>query len=225
MEDEIDLREYLSVIQKRWKLIAVFAVICAVVALFNGLSQPKLYKATATLMPTDSGGGALASAFSGLSFLGGGGAGTSTDKLVPMLKSQAIAKEVAKNLDIKLMFPGIANDSKLSDEERIRAVAGKIAGKVEGMMGKTGFFEVTGTWDDPQLVAYITNKYIEGLGRFLNAHAISINFQLIDPAEPPGGPFNRDPKKSLMTGLMVGVFAGVFIAFAMEYWEKTRKRP
>jgi uncharacterized protein involved in exopolysaccharide biosynthesis len=142
-----------------------------------------------------------------------------------MLKSQAIAKEVARNLDIKLMFPSLANESSLSDEEKVRAAAGKIAGKVEGMMGKTGFFEVTGTWDDPQIAAYITNKYVEGLGRFLNTHAISINFQLIDPAEPQGKPFNRDIKKSLMMGLLIGVFAGVFISFAMEYWEKTRERP
>ncbi|MFA6549217.1 MAG: Wzz/FepE/Etk N-terminal domain-containing protein [Candidatus Margulisiibacteriota bacterium] len=226
MEDEINLREYIAVIQKRWKLIALLAIICAIVVLFNGLSQPKLYKATATLMLTDSSGGGLASALSSLSFLGGGGgaAGGSSALLPPILKSQALAKEIAKSLDLKLMLPKIAEDIKLSDEEKIRLAAGKISGKVDGLMGKSGFFEVTGTWNDPQISAYLTNKYVEGLGRFLNARAISINFQLIDPAEPPGGPFNRDLKKSLMTGLMVGVFAGVFISFALEYLSKIYRR-
>ena len=68
-DDEIDLREYLAVIQKRWKIIVVLAVIGGMIALFNGMSQPKLYKATATLMVTDSGGGGLGAALSALQFL------------------------------------------------------------------------------------------------------------------------------------------------------------
>ena len=226
MEDEIDLREYLAVIQKRWKLIAVLAVVCAVVALFNGLSQPKLYKATATLMPTDSSGGGLASALSSLSFLGGGGgaAAGSTGMLPPILKSQALAKEIAKSLDLNLVLPKIANDITLSDEEKLRLVAGRISGKVDGVMGKSGFFEVTGTWNDPKIAAYLTNKYIEGLGRFLNARAISINFQMIDPAEPPHKPFNHNMIKNVLVGLLIGILAGVFMSFAFEYRSGTNRK-
>lgn|SRR3989338_1913994 len=221
MEDEIDLREYFAVIQKRWKLIVAFAVIGALIAFFNAYTQPKFYRATATLMITDSGGGGLGSALSAFSFLGGGASG-GEGKLTPILKSRALAKEVAKNIDLNVLDPKLANNIEFTQEEKQQALAGRLNGAVDAKMGTSGLFEVSMTWNDPKMAAELSNKYVEGLGQFLNSHALNINFQSIDPALPPQGAFNRNPKQKALTGLAIGLFAGALMAFFLEYLEKLR---
>ena len=62
MDDEINLLDYWRVVVKRRKLIISLTLICAIIALINSLMQPKLYKATANIMPVDSGGGGLSAA-------------------------------------------------------------------------------------------------------------------------------------------------------------------
>lgn len=223
MEDEIDLREYLAVIQKRWKMVVFFAVVSGLIAFYNAYSQPKLYKATATLMVTDSGGGGLGSALSSLSFLGGGGGGGGEGKLTPILKSRALAKEVAKSLELELVFPKLGG-TKLTNDEKLLSAAGALQGAVDAKMGASGLFEVSVTWQDPEIAAELANKYVEGLGRFLNYRAFNINFQMIDPAVAPGGAFNRNPKQQALPGLAIGLFAGIFAAFLLEYFGKS-KRP
>ena len=62
MEDEINLLDYWRVVVKRRWLIVGLALVCAFSVLAYSLMQPRLYKATATIMPVDTGGGGLASA-------------------------------------------------------------------------------------------------------------------------------------------------------------------
>lgn len=222
-DDEIDLREYLAVIQKRWKMIVLFAVAAALIVFVNAYTQPKLYKATATLMVTDSSGGGLGTALSAFSFLGGGGAAGGEGKLTPILKSRALAKEVAKDLDMDLFFPKLDSNTQLSAEEKLLSMAGALNGAVDAKMGTSGLFEITVTWDDPIIAAELANKYVESLGRFLNARALNINFQSIDPALPPQGAFNRNPKQKALVGLAIGLFAGPFMAFFLEYLDKLKR--
>lgn len=221
MEDEIDLKEYLAVIQKRWKLIVVLAVVFGLAGLYKGYSVPKMYQATATIMTTDSGGGGLGSALSALSFLGGGGGGGGGDsKLTAIIKSRALATEVARGIKIEVDFPKIAGNTKLTAEDKLQAVVGALNGSIDGKTGKSGLFEITAIWNDPKMAADVANKYIEGLGRFLNARAFNINFQIIDPAIPPDRPFNKNTKQSALMGMGIGLFVGIFIAFGLEYLGK-----
>jgi len=222
-DDEIDLLEYLAVIQKRWKMIVVFAVVAALISFFNAYTQPKLYKAAATLMLTDSGGGGLGAALSAFSFLGGGGTTGGEGKLTPILKSRALAKEVAKNLDMGSIFPKLVSSPEFSDEEKLLSMAGALNGAVDAKIGTSGLFEISIIWKDPKIAAELANKYVESLGKFLNTRALNINFQLIDPAVPPKGAFNRNTKQKALIGLAVGLFAGAFAAFFLEYCQKIKK--
>ena len=226
MEDEIDLREYLAVIQKRWKMVVVFAVVAASIAFYNAYSQPKLYKATATLMVTDSGGGGLGSALSAFAMFGGGGGGAlggGEGRLTPILKSRALAKEVAKSVDFDLIIPQNESEAKLTTEEKLLSTAGALQGAVDAKTGTSGLFEVSITWKDPIIAAELANKYVEGLGKFLNSHALNVNFQMIDPALAPQGAINRNPKQQALIGLAIGLFIGIFVAFFLEYLEKLKK--
>ena len=159
---------------------------------------------------------------SALPFLGGGGATGGEGKLTPILKSRALAKEIAKNLDMGLFFPKLESNTQLSSEEKFSSMVGALSGAVEAKMGTSGLFEISMTWSDPKIAAELANKYVEGLGRFLSSRALNINFQSIDPAVPPKSAFNRNTKQKALIGLAVGLFAGVFAAFFLEYINKLK---
>jgi uncharacterized protein involved in exopolysaccharide biosynthesis len=220
MEDEIDLREYIAVIAKRWRIIIFIGIIAAIIDLYQGGSQPKLYKATATIMPTDSGGGGLGSALSLFGSAGSAGEG----KLVPILKSRALAKEVVKIIDINFINHTLANDTQFSAENKIQLLAGELQGALEAKTGTSGLLEITATWKDPKIAAEVANKYVGALGRFLNSRALNINYQLIDPALPPGAPFNKKTRQTTFVSLLIGLFSGTVLAFFLEYWKKIKKQ-
>lgn len=48
--DEIDLRQYIRIISKRWKLIIGITILTAIIAIVINLLTPKEYEATATIM-------------------------------------------------------------------------------------------------------------------------------------------------------------------------------
>ena len=50
-EQEIDLRDYLRVLKKRWKLIAGVTIVCAVISVIFVLRQPNVYQSTALIEP------------------------------------------------------------------------------------------------------------------------------------------------------------------------------
>ena len=50
MEDEIDLRRYVDVLLRRWKLIAVITIIAVVVAAALSFSSPSVYKAKSSVL-------------------------------------------------------------------------------------------------------------------------------------------------------------------------------
>jgi uncharacterized protein involved in exopolysaccharide biosynthesis len=65
-DDEIDLREFFSVLWKAKKLIIVITAFFAVASVFYALSIPNQYKATALLVPAQSESGRLSSTLGGL---------------------------------------------------------------------------------------------------------------------------------------------------------------
>ncbi|AVJ57264.1 LPS O-antigen length regulator [Idiomarina sp. OT37-5b] len=107
-DDEIDLRELFGIIwQGKWWIIAITFVF-AVGSVIYALSLPNIYKAEATLAPTEeaSGGGlaSMAGQLGGLASLAGVNLGKSgTDKTtmaIEVLKSRAFLTEFVKKYDI-----------------------------------------------------------------------------------------------------------------------------
>lgn len=96
-EDEIDLRELLSVIWKgKWLIIAI-TVLFAIGSVIFAISQPNIYKADALLAPAESeqssgGLAALAGQFGGLASMAGinlgGGGSDKTDLAIQVIKSR-----------------------------------------------------------------------------------------------------------------------------------------
>jgi len=107
-DDEIDLRELFGIIwQGKWWIIAITFVF-AIGSVIYALSLPNIYKAEATLAPTEeaSGGGlaSMAGQLGGLASLAGVNLGKSgTDKTtmaIEVLKSRAFLTDFVKKYDI-----------------------------------------------------------------------------------------------------------------------------
>ena len=222
MDDEINLLEYWQVIVKRKWIIIAFALIFAVGALVNSLKQPKLYKATSTIMLVDNGGGGLASALSAFSFLGGSSGRGAEAQLTPIINSRTLAEQVASHFDIKEVMPEKFL-AKVTDEAmQQRMMTGMLRGSVQPK-SMDGLIYMTAVWREPEMAAKIANLYVKELGVFLNKRALNINFQVIDPPLVPRASYNRGVKKAVMMAFFLGLFCSVFIAFVLEYLENLSK--
>lgn len=222
MEDEINLMDYIRVIVKRKNLIIAFVVIGLFVGLIQGWRTPKMYKAEVTLLSMSSGMGGLASALSGLSFVGGGG----DDKnITTILQSRALAKSIAEdNRHIKKLF-----FSKKWDNQNNQWIGEEPALNEFASALQSGFIEMkddklSAQWSDPQVAALIANAYARGLTKFLNQKAMSVNLQILDEAVAPPVPYNKNVREKMMFGGGGGLFVGILLIFFIENLNKKSEK-
>jgi len=145
MEDEIDLRQYIAVLLRHWKLIVIITAVAGVVALAVGLLTPQLYEAksrvsilkgdAALLLPDgtlqDGGGIQIVSKAYG-------------DLLLSLAKSNKIADEVVGEASGDVKFNGLT--------------AGKIMAAVQAKQ-QGNSIEFTVQYSDPAKAAFIANAW------------------------------------------------------------------
>lgn len=165
MDDEINLREYLEVIRKRWKVIAYITIGVAVFALVFSLLQKPVYEAKTTIL-IRSGGGSSLSQFAGLAGLAGislpSGGGSLSD-LTELLQSQAVAAKVLEDLKLRDRVEGW-DDPRLSNQKLVSAV--------QGMLDRPkrigNLIELKIEYTDPKLASEITNGFANALSYYWN---------------------------------------------------------
>ena len=165
-DDEINLREYIEIIRKRWKLIACITVGAAAAALVFSLQQKPVYEASATILVRSGGGGSSLSQFAGLAGLAGislpSGGGNLSD-LIDILQSKAVAAKVLEDLKLRERIKGWDNP-KVTDIE--------LASAVQGMLKKpkitTGLIELKVAYTEPELSAEIANGFAGALSYYWN---------------------------------------------------------
>ena len=164
--DEIDLREYLEVVLKRWPIIALFAAGVAAVALVFSLLQKPVYEADATILIKSSGSGSSVSQFAGLASLAGinlGTGGGDISDLIEVLQSNAVAAKVVENLKLRERIKGW-NDPGISERQ--------LASAVQGMLAKPkprgNLVVLTAENNDPELAADIANGFADALSYYWN---------------------------------------------------------
>lgn len=158
--DEIDLREYLDVIMRRWKLIGLLIISIALAALIFSIMQKPVYEAKATVL-LRSGSSSSVSQYAGLAGALGvnlGGAGGNAGDLMELLKSRAVAAKVLDDLQLTRRIKGW-------DDPQIKRA--NLALAVSGMLNPpktTGnVLEIRTVADDPQLAADLANGYFSAL--------------------------------------------------------------
>lgn len=165
-DDEIDLREYIEVIRRRWKIIAYLTVGVAVAALVFSLMQKPVYEAKTTILIRSGGGGSSLSQFAGLAGLAGislPSGGGNIEDLTEVLQSKAVAAKVLEDLKLRERIKGW-NDPKVSDIE--------LASAVQGMLKKpkaaSGLLELKVEYTEPKLSAEIANGFADALSYYWN---------------------------------------------------------
>jgi uncharacterized protein involved in exopolysaccharide biosynthesis len=167
MEDEIDLREYINVLLKRWRVIALFAICFAAAAFIYSLRQSPVYEAKATiLLRTGNSGGSSLTQYTGLAGLMGiniAGSGGNLGDLVELLKSRAVAAKVLSDLNLTQRIKGW-DDPKIKKEDLASTVSRMLKSpKITG-----NIIEIKAEADNPQLAADIANEFIFAISFYWN---------------------------------------------------------
>ncbi|MBI5701705.1 hypothetical protein HZC34_07710 [Candidatus Saganbacteria bacterium] len=221
MEDEINIVDYLRVVNKRKWVILIFIVAGAATMFFQTLSAPKLYKAEVTFLSLGSNIGNLSQAFSSLG-LGGGGQGEGAN-IDTILKSRTLSRMVAQHEGLKkIVFKELwdaQNNRWLDREPTLDEAASAVSGGISE--GSQTHIEVV--WNNAETAANIANTYAIELIRFLNQKSIGVNLQILDEAQPPKAPFNKKSNLSAFIGGIFGLFIGLFLTFSLEYWLNIKK--
>lgn len=154
-EQEISLLDYVGVIVKHRRMILGLCSTAVITALIVSLLLPKIYQATAVIMPPKSEEtmSDLAAKMGGLASLAGGmlGVSNSAEIYVEMLKSRTIANAIIDKFDL-------INIYKLELAEDVRE---KLEGNTDFQISKANTISVTVGDRDPQRAADIANAYVE----------------------------------------------------------------
>ncbi len=168
---EINLLNYWRVIWKRKLLIGIICPSMVLGTMVYSLCSPKIYKATATILPQIQGGGGGGSGImsnpmvSNLApFLGVSGPTTSQTVILSILKSRLIMEKIVNQFNLKDHYKSPYLDKAIKSLKD----ATKILLSKEGtgiLSTKEGTISIEVEDKDPKMAADIANAYIEHLNR------------------------------------------------------------
>src|SRR3989339_406262 len=165
IDDEIDLRDYLAVMVKRWMVIVSCALAIAGITLVYNLMQKPVYEAQATILVRLGGSSAVSqyagfSTILGDSFSSGGG---NLGDMTAIIKSRVVAEKVLDDLRLTEKINGWDNP-KIDRKSLIGAVQGMLKKPIiEG-----GLITLSVEFSDKELVADIVNGYLDALSFYWN---------------------------------------------------------
>lgn len=171
VEEEIDFLDYLEIILRRKKMIIMVTITAFVLSIVLALVLPKIYSATARILPPQQDQGLMAMMMSGaggggLASLAGGilGTGTPADQYASILQSERIKGVIIDRF--KLMEEYKA-DYRLDMYAKMEKIVEISAGK------KDGIITITVEDEEPKKAADIANAYIDELGKLVAQMSIS----------------------------------------------------
>jgi len=203
---EIDLIDYIKIIYKRWKIIAVIVFISMFFAGISSLRQSKLYKASATFFPLE--GGEYSSlqteSFSSKRQIG------IRDLIISIFESRTMAGRIVEQLNLK-------------DTWKIKSASGAqraLGGITKINLQKNGIIELSVITNSPQLSAKIANAYVDNLDYFNQKFSLGAQreiVQVIDRAVVPDKRMPRDTKKKVQKAGMFSFVLAVVLIFFLEF--------
>jgi tyrosine-protein kinase Etk/Wzc len=159
-DDTINLLDYLEVIAKRWKMIAIVTTAACVISIVVSLHLPKIYSSTAMILPPQQNQGMMGmmgQMLGGeLSSLAGSMLGTSTpaDQYVSILQCDRIKGAI---IDRFKLMKEYSVDYRLDMYKKMDNIIDVSVGK------KDGIISITAEDKDPKKAADIANAYVDEL--------------------------------------------------------------
>lgn len=202
MED-IDLRELMRILLRRWWILLICAVVTGGAAyIWTNYYVVPVYSANTTLYVgknVDQVGVQSSDLYLGSNLI---------MDYREIAKSKLVAYEVMREL-------GITNMS-------AAAMAGRIA---VTQKNETRVIQISVRDIDPGRAMELTNKVAEVFKKKVIEIMQVENVQIIDRAEIPVFPVSPDKRMNIMIGIAIGLAAGLGIIFLMEYLDDTVKTP
>ena len=205
MEEEvIDLREYLSIIKKKWFIMAILCVVCvAASAVYSFFIAKPVYQAETTLI-------VKTEKTEGTNSLSNDQVMVSQKLALTygeIIKSRKVLDEVIKNLDLKESNGSLASKIsvstvtdtqiiKVSVQDTNKSNAAKIANEIPKVFAKEAI-------------------------RIADANGVEV----IDKAQTPVNPVSPNKKMNILIAGVLGVMIGLFIIFIIEFLNTKIKTP
>ncbi len=173
MEDEINLKDYLEVISRQWRVIFAVIVVAVLAAVVYMVVTKPVYEAKANILVRTTSSPSMGS-MSGLAQLAGinmNSGGSSLDDLSQLLKSRAIETDVESLMGSDVLSDSVYRDLDTASPEA--AASGKYDMKKEGpwkMKTKMdgNFLLISVEHTNPALAADAANAYVDSLSKYWN---------------------------------------------------------
>lgn len=205
MEEEvIDLREYLSIIKKKWFIMAILCAVCvAASAVYSFFIAKPVYQAETTLI-------VKTEKTEGTNSLSNDQVMVSQKLALTygeIIKSRKVLDEVIKNLDLKESNGSLASKIsvstvtdtqiiKVSVQDTNKSNAAKIANEIPKVFAKEAI-------------------------RIADANGVEV----IDKAQTPVNPVSPNKKMNILIAGVLGVMIGLFIIILIEFLNNKIKTP
>jgi capsular polysaccharide biosynthesis protein len=203
-EEVIDLREYLSIIKKKWFIMAILCVVCvAASTVYSFFIAKPVYQAETTLI-------VKTEKTEGTNSLSNDQVMVSQKLALTygeIIKSRKVLDEVIKNLDLKESNGSLASKIsvstvtdtqiiKVSVQDTNKSNAAKIANEIPKVFAKEAI-------------------------RIADANGVEV----IDKAQTPVNPVSPNKKMNILIAGVLGVMIGLFIIFIIEFLNTKIKTP
>ncbi len=178
--EEMDVKYYFEVIQRRWKLFFLIFLLVLITGVVGIKLSPKKYQSTNVILPagkkSSSGGalGMLKAQFEGMPMMGG--LGSSEDKSIQIyLESISFAEFFVKNLNlIPWLVPEVWNKEKndwlipiSQRDDAFLAGVNALRGSIKVTTSDSGTILVNLIWTDKETAYYLASHVLEQLNSFM----------------------------------------------------------
>lgn len=205
MEEEvIDLREYLSIIKKKWFIMAILCVVCvAASTVYSFFIAKPVYQAETTLI-------VKTEKTEGTNTVTSDQIKTTQQLAVTygeIIKSRKVLDDVIKNLDL---------------DESYSQLSGKIS---VSTVSDTQIIKVSVQDTNKSNAAKIANEIPKVFANEAIRIADANGVEVIDKAQTPVNPVSPNKKMNILIAGLLGVMIGLFIIFIIEFLNTKIKTP
>ncbi|AOY78270.1 Capsular polysaccharide type 8 biosynthesis protein cap8A [Clostridium formicaceticum] len=205
MELELDLREYIHIIQKRFWLIVIITVLAMLTSgVISYYVLDPIYQASTTIMvgkpQSESELGQLQLQDLNLNL-------RLAKTYGEIVKSRSVSQEVIREMNLDLTPEQLTSKTTVD------------------LVRDTEFITIKVTDTDPQLAADIANNLSKTFKKYVMQIMRVDNVQVLDAAVVPMSPIKPRKQLNIAIAGVLGLMFSLFLVFLMEYLDNTIKTP
>lgn len=202
MEQEIEIREILAIIAKRWWLLLLLLIAAvATSGIISFFVLTPVYEASTTLLvgkPTEG--------------------------------AQIIYQDIQLNRQLVKTYGEIAKSSTVANDIitdlKLPLTTAQLKEKIDvRQVGDTEIISISVQDESPEHAAFLAN----GVARVFMSHVVKImktdNVSIIDPAVTPTSPIKPRKMLNMAVAAVLSLMVGFFLVFFVEYLDNTIKSP